>query len=113
MFQFFLVKSPVSDGAGDSALVLVFQLVMFYGLPVCHRLPGVSCPSRHVTDYPLFHGLPDVSQSAQSVRSVTLMSEWQTGKTAASLLLQRLGRVGAGSAEGLPEDGGESNNKCR
>ena len=75
---------------------------MFYGLPVCHRLPGVSCPSRRVTDYPLFHGLPDVSQSA---RSVTLMSEWQTGKTAASLLLQRLGRVGAGSAEGLPQDG--------
>ena len=25
----------------------------------------------------------------------------------ASLLLQRLGRVGAGGAEGLPEDGGE------
>ena len=62
-----LVELPVSDGACDSALVFVFQSVMFYGLPVCHRLPGVSHATQCVTDCPLFHGIPCVSQSSLCV----------------------------------------------
>ena len=57
-----------------------------------------------MTFFPVIPG-PDTSYSVSTPH--TWPQDVMPGTDRASLLLQRLRRVGAGGTEGLPEDGGE------